>query len=210
MAETLATYLLTLEFRVAGGDDRDTLFRLREVFDEWPGSRQDLPYPCASIIDAGDLERTPHNLVPTILEETWGQFDNMLDYCGPGEEKTTVLMKSSGARQEFQVDVWTDKKADRQAVAALLDSIFAVDEARSGVVLEGPELYYSRHMRFSLMSSRFDDSAATASLNERRLQTVIVGECDIVSLREAREMKPPSICLEVTDPADPTLEETEQ
>jgi len=211
LAETLAVYLLQLQFRIAGGDDRDTVFRLREVFDEWPESRQDLPYPCASIIDAGEIEHVAHNLVPTILEETWGQFDELVA-CNQGEgKKTTVLMKSSGARQEFQVDFWLDKKADRQAVAALLPSAFNIEESRSGIVLEGPELYYSRSMRFSLSSGgRFDDSAVTASLNERRLQTVIIGECDIVSLREAVEMKKPMICKSIVDPADPPTEEIEE
>jgi hypothetical protein len=202
MAQTLAAFLLGIQFRVAGGDDRDTVFRLREVFNQWPGSRQDLPYPCASIIDQGSLVYLPHNLTPTILEETWGVFDQLVD-DPPNGENNTVLMKEHGGRQDFQVDFWLDKIADRQAVAALLPSALSPEEGRDGVIVEGPELYYSRSVRFSLMGSTHDDSGATASLNERRLRTTIRAECDIVSLRMATTTKKPTICLAVTDPSDP-------
>ena len=207
LAMTLSAFLLKLQFRVDGVDDRDTVFHLRRVFPEWPSSRRDLPYPCASIIDAGDLQHVAHNLTPTLLEETWGQFDVMVGHTTNGK-KRTVLMKESGARQEFQVDFWTDKPADRQAIAALLPSIFSPGEGRSGVIVEGPSLYYSRNMRFSLISSTYDDTAASASVNERRLRASVIGECDIVSLREAVEMPAPNICLSVKDPADPTNEES--
>ena len=206
MAMTLAAYLLKLEFRVAGGEDRDTVFRLRDVLPEWPDARRDLPYPCASIIDAADLEHLQHNLTPTILEETWGAYDHLVAPSQGAGKKTTVLMKESGARQEFQVDFWLDKRADRQAVDALLPSAFSPQESRSGVVIEGPSLYYDRHVRFSLLSTTYDDTGATASVNERRLRAAILGECDIVSLREATEMTVPSVCLTVVDPVDPAQE----
>lgn len=203
MAMTLAAYLLRLEFRVAGGQDRDSVFRLRDVLPEWPSARQELPYPCASIVDAGQLEHMAHNLVPTLLEETWGVYDHMIN-PGQGEGlKTSVLMKESGARQEFQVDFWLDKRSDRQAVDALLPSAFSPEESRSGVVITGPSLYYDRTVRLSLMSTRYDDSGASASVNERRLRAVIIGECDIVSLRTAIQMVTPNICRSVVDPADP-------
>lgn len=210
MAMTLAAYLLRLEFRIAGGDDRDTVFRLRDVFPDWPSPRTDLPYPCASIIDAGDLEHVAHNLTPTPLEETWGEYDHLVAPSQGEGLRTTVLVKESGARQEFQVDFWLDKRADRQAVDALLPSAFSPEESRSGVVIRGPSLYYDRDVMFSLLATTYDDSGVSASANERRLRASIIGECDIVSLRNAQEMVQPTICKTVIDPADLPPEEIEE
>ncbi len=74
------------------------------------------------------------------------------------------------------------------------------------MLIEGPELYYSRPMRFALEGHRNDDVAATAYADERRLRCTVTGECDIVSLRMATMATIPKPCVVVTDPNDPPEE----
>ena len=205
MARTLAAFLEGLVFRVDGGDDpQDRTFQLNPVSNQWPKPDENINYPTASIVDVPDVKLLAHNLTPTPLEETIGQFDSFIG-CTTGD--ATVLWKEGEADIGFQVDVWLDNKADRQAVEALLPSAFNPGEERAGVLVEGPESYYSQNMRFVLESVNYDDSGVTAYSNERRLRCVVRSDCDIVSLRMARLMNTPKHCVDVVDPSDPPVEE---
>jgi len=207
MGEALAAFLLNLEFRVDGGDDeQDTVFSLERVFDRWPLPDERLPYPCASLVSRAPVPVLQHHPTPTPLEETWGTFDDLVAGCAPGG-KATVLWKEGGASVAFQVDFWCDTDADREAVEALLPSAFAPEETAAGVIVEGPPLYYSRPVRLALDSMDYDDSAVSSYANERRLRCVVDADCDIVSLRWAQAMKPPTVLVDVEDPADPSGEE---
>jgi hypothetical protein len=70
-------------------------------------------------------------------------------------------------------------------------------------MVEGPELYYSQPVRFTLLSTKHDDSAITAGRGERRLRATVRAECDIVSLRMATVTATPVVIIEVEDPNDP-------
>jgi hypothetical protein len=204
MAQALAAYLETIYWYVDAGDDldpRDGRFRLNPIALKWPRPDVPLRYPTASIIEIGETQQHPHHLTPSPLEETLGQFDHLL--CAPG---STVLWKEAEAVASFQVDFWTNGDADRQAIEARLSAVFNPGQDRAGVLLEGPELYYSQPMRFTLQGQRYDDTAATAYSEERRLRCTVLGECDIVSLRMATTTTVPRPCVEVTDPNDPPEE----
>lgn len=201
IAQALAAYLLGLEFRVAGGEALDSVFELTSVLDHWPTPDEDLVYPCASIVEATSTAHLAHSLTPTPLEETVGLFDAMVGWRG--EPARTVLWKEGGAEVELQVDFWCDTEADRQAVEAGIPAAFSPDEGRAGVVVEGPERYFSRPVRLTLLATRCDDSAVTAGRGERRLRAVVQGACDIVSLRLTTWTGTHQALVEVVDPIDP-------
>ena len=204
--KTLAAFLKSLEFRVDGGSDLDTIFSLKEVYEDWPKPDDVIAYPSASIIESSPTTHDAHNFTSSPLEETLGEFDHFIG-LQPGQN-ATCLWKESEALCTFQVDFWTDTKADRVAIAAHLPESFSPDSGRSGVMVEGPELYYSRPVRLTLEPSTiFDDSAATSIRGELRLRCLIRAECDIVSLRMATVMDAPRVGIDVTDPTDSPEEE---
>lgn len=206
MSTTLAKYLQSLTFRIDGMDDLDTTFQLIDIKHQWPRPDEALNYPCASIIDTGGLKMDAHNFTPTPFEETVGLYDYMVGYTG--YPPRTVLWKESGASCEFQVDFWASDKAMRQAIEAGIHAAFSPNEGRYGIVVEGPELYYSRKIRYSLMSTIYDDSENTSYPNERRLRCVVASDCDIVSLRLANLTATPVTCVLVEDTNDPEEEST--
>jgi hypothetical protein len=207
MAQALAAYLEGLWWYVDSGDDddpRDSRFKLNPISTQWPRSDEHLAYPTASIIEIGSTEQHAHNFTPSALEETWGQFDHLI---GPSREpEATVLWKEAEAVASLQVDFWTEAEADRQAIEAGLSAAFSPGEDRYGILIEGPELYFSRPMRFALENHRNDDTGATAYAEERRLRCTVTGECDIVSLRMATTTTVAKPCVVVTDPNDPPEE----
>jgi hypothetical protein len=167
----------------------------------WPAADEDLVYPAVSIVETAGTEQLAHALTPTPLEETIGQFDALVGWRGAPPR--TVLWKEGGATAELQADFWTDNEADRQAIEALLPAAFSPGEERSGVLVEGPPLYFSRPVRLTLLSTRSDDSLITVGRGERRLRAVVRGDCDTVSLRQARLTGTPQVVLELADPNDP-------
>jgi hypothetical protein len=207
MAQALAAYLMAQEFRVDGGSDvRDRVFALLGVTHVWPGPEVVISYPSASIVETAGTDHVGVALAPFPLEETWGRFDDRIglqvrttdDAAG-----VTCLWKEGQASTLFQVDFWTDTEPDRQAIEAALPALFNPHDGQAGVVVEGPELYYSRSCRFTLLSTKSDDSATSAGRGERRLRCSVRSECDIVSLRMATVSATPVVTVEV----DPVAEE---
>jgi hypothetical protein len=135
------------------------------------------------------------------LEETLGLFDC---YIGSttGDPKT-VLWKEGEFVSTFQVDFLTTFKPEREAIEGALSQLFNPSEERTGVLLEGPEEYFSRNVRATLLTTKRDDSAATAYSNEWRLRCSVQIESDTVSLRHAVLMQRPQACVTVIDPNDP-------
>lgn len=206
IAKALAAYLETITWYVDGGESpQDTIFQLNPVATSWPKADEPIDYPTASIIETGETEQHPSSFVPFALEETWGTFDELAGLSGsPGK---TVLWKEGEAVAALQVDFWLDGTAERQAVEAQLSAVFSPNQDRSGVLVEGPELYYSRPCRFTLEGHKKDDTKVSAFVNERRLRCTVTGECDIVSLRMATMTTVRRLCVEVTDPNDPPPED---
>lgn len=203
MAETLSAYLSTAAFRTFGGMAADTTFSLRAVFPEWPDVSTELPYPCASVIEKTDTFYEAHNFVPTAVEETLGQFDCLVG-CDGGEP-STVLWKLAEATCDFQIDYWSSNIPEREAIEANLGELFNPGEERSGVLLTGPDRYYSTPIRATLTSHRRIDTEGTVYPNERRLNTTVRCEVDVLQLRQATLLRPASTTV-VTDPNDPPEE----
>lgn len=202
MRQALAAYLRAVQFRVHGGTDpRDSVFHLTDVLDRWPRPDEKLRYPCASIVELPGTERD-QSLSPSPLEDTLGQFDSLVD-CSVGRAPfRTCLWVTGEAIASFQVDLWLDSEADRQAAEGAIDDAFSPEEGRSCVVVQGPDLYYGQSCEFSLESTHHDDSAETATRNERRLRCVVQGSCAIVSLREAIMISTPIAIVDVVSPGD--------
>lgn len=202
MGEVLAAYLRQATFRIWGGDlapDED--FQLREVFPEWPDPSVELPYPCASLIEATDTFYEAHSLTPTPLEETLGVFD-----CPPNSvPPQTVLWKVAEAVVDFQLDFWLSSLAGRQAVEAELGQLFNPGQARSGVLLGGHPRYFNRPVRATLEGHRRTDLPDSVYPNERRLQASVRAEVGVVHLRRATLLTP-SAFVNATDPNDPPEE----
>jgi hypothetical protein len=175
-AQALAAYLSRVLFEVAGSPSRT--FQLKHVLTEWPESFDKMVYPSAAITSPRE-PIAPHNFRPTALEETWDVF------C-PG----SVLWKTGELAVEFQVDFWCTTKPEREAVAARLDEVFSPTESRSGVLLQGPDAYWCRSVRCTLIESERIDSSASTLGREREYRAKVLAELDLVQLREAAELQP--------------------
>lgn len=177
-AEVLALYLSRLEWQTGGGTGPDDRWRLNQVFPGWPDPDQPLPYPCASI-DAEAAERDAHDLVPTMLEETCGQY-------GEG----TVLWKTSEVVVEQQVDFWLTSEAERKAVMASLPAYFSPSEGRAGVLLSGHPDYYDRAVNVLLLSHDEIDTSESRFERERRIRCLFACEIEEVHLRRVVRLDP--------------------
>jgi len=200
-ALTLAAYLKTVDFYVYGGKSEDETFRLVDVKTQWPNAKEPHVYPSASIIEAGPSNYSEHSFQPIPLEETIGEFDCYLGK--PKGSNATVLWKESELETDFQLDFWLSNQADQAAVEAALGEIFNPSEEMVGILLQGPEQYYNREMRFTLLETEYMDTGDAAYDNEWRLRCIVRLESDIVSLREATILPLIMPCTEVIDPQDP-------
>lgn len=186
-ANVLRAYLERIVFATAAGDGKPSKrWRLNEVRDSWPGPRDKLRYPAASIDDAMVVEEE-HSLVPTVIEDS-------CDCYGAG----TVLWKTAELSIEFQVDFWLNTEADRRAVDAGLPRIFSPTEGRSGVMLAGDPDYFDRSVRATLLSRERVNTSDAVYAHERRLRAGIRCDVAVVHLRGATVLQPQHI-LEVTD-----------
>lgn len=175
-AEALVEFLRCAQFCRWGGPEagEDVPFRLSHIYRQWPEPSQPLVYPSASVIDLDDVPQQAHSLVPTPLDETYGLF-------GEG----TVLWKTAEVATTFQVDLWAEDDPTREAMAALLPSLFAPGEDSWGIVVQGPPTYFGRAVRLSLLSSQRMDTAQAVYVRERRLMARVRAEVDEVHLRRA-------------------------
>jgi len=207
MALTVAEYLKCAVFRVLGegGPDRD--FGLEKIFDEWPDPSQALPYPCASLIESTDTFHQ-EQFQPRPMEETIGVYDCMVGYEADPAFPKTVLWRTAEATCDFQLDFWTSAEADRQAIEAQLGYLFNPGQERTGVLLDGHPRYYAQPVRATLLSHRRIDTEESVYPNERRLQTIIRCDVDVVDLRIA-VLLTPRVTVEAFDPNDPVSEENE-
>lgn len=176
MALALVEFLRCAEFcRWGGGGEGENVdFRLARIYRQWPEPDVLLDYPSASVLDSGAVPYEAFSLVPAPLDETFNRF-------GEG----TVLWKTAETATSFQVDFWANDEPTREAIAARLPSLFAPGEDSFGVVVEGPEAYFSRRVRLSLLSAQRMDVPASVYVRERRLMASIRAEVDEVHLRRA-------------------------
>lgn len=177
-AAAIAAYLFGLEFRKWNGDvltGQVSTFQLRAIRREWPEPNEKLLYPCASIIDYGDVVFDAANFTPVCLEES-------RDVYGPG----TILWKLDELQADFQIDFWTDDAATREAIAAALPGAFAPGE-ETGVILVGPDRYFRETCRATLISHRRDDDSASAYVRERRLRAIVRVQIGVLDLRRAAQ-----------------------
>lgn len=171
-AAVLAKYLSCLKFVRWGRDAPDTVFQLREVFDDWPEPDVELPYPCASVGEASPVVLGASSLTPRALEETFGEFG-----------ANTVLWKLDEIDIEFQVDFFATDIPTRDALAARLPNAFQPGEDGGRIVLVGNSLYYNRPVRAKLVSYQRMDNPDSVYARERRLRAVIECSIDVVDLR---------------------------
>lgn len=194
-AEAVARYLLSATYRMWGDEDINRRYELKEVFPVWPDPSKDLPYPCASIIEAGPSDHAAHSLTPTMLE---GSRDV---WC-----KGTVLWKTAELEATFQVDFWLNEDSQREAIAARLPSLFNPSEARAGVILEATERYFRSRVRATLGPEQRIDDANSTYVKERRLRYTVTCETDMVHLREAQplEIRRGILVIDEGDPPEQT------
>lgn len=161
-------------FRIHGGGDTDQIVRLRNVNLSWPEPSVSMEYPCATVIDFGQMKFEACNTTPTPIEETFNQF-------GDG----TVVWRTSDLVGDVQVDFWTDNEPEREAIAAQLPIIFNQPGVRYGVVMRSPIGYFNMPVRLSLVGQQRMDTESSAYIRERRLMVQIRAELPDVHLRQA-------------------------
>ena len=189
-ANTLEGFFRCARFVRAGGTAPDTLFRLDSIQRFWPSPQDTLCYPAASIIDTAPLPYEAHAFTPTALLDSWNVF-----------APDTVLWKTSEMVCDFQVDFWATDDPTREAIAARLPSLFNPGESRAGVMLQGDKRYFNRPVRATLMNHQRADTEESVYENERRLQTTVRCEIDVVHLRCAIPLRP-QVTLVVEDQGD--------
>lgn len=185
VSNVIAAYLRTLVFFVnnrrseADPPQVGQKFSFEQVFDEWPEADRELPYPCATVTAAGGGMYSPHSLVPTPVEGTFGLYDK------PAALKGSVLWKTAELDTAYQIDVWTRDVAKREAVLARMQSAFAPEEGTSRVMLTGTPSYFNLPVRVSLEPdaiSRIDEPEPVYS-HERRAIVRVRASVDVVDLR---------------------------
>lgn len=193
MASALGAYLARLQFVRWGRGAPNTVFQLREVFDDWPEPDVELPYPCASISEMTPSTLEAHDFVPRPLEKTWNQY---------GEN--TVLWKLAEMALDFQVDFFTNDAPTRDAITARLPSAFSPGEDGTRIVLCGDCRYWDRPVRASLPRDyeRIDEPDAVYA-RERRVRATIRCEIDVVDLRCASALHPSAPLVAVGETVNP-------
>jgi hypothetical protein len=191
MAEALAAFLARASFTQWGKDAPDRPFALRGVLRQWPDSKVALDTPCASILDLGAAVFETFALVPAPLEETIGLF-----------EPETVLWKTAELASTFQVDFWAPDEPTREAIAAALPSLFAPGEDQYGLLVQGPETYFGRPVRLTLVDAQRMDNEFSIYPRERRLMVRVRAEVDEVHLRCARLASARVALAEIGESAD--------
>lgn len=191
MSEALAAFLTCATFTLWGKDAPDETFALRAVLRQWPEPSVPLDTPCASITDLGPAAYEAHSLVPTPLEDT-------IDAFGPG----TVLWKTAECAVTFQLDLWAPDEPTREALAAALPALFSPGEDQYGVVVQGPETFFGRPVRLTLLDSQRMDNAFSIYPRERRLMVRVRAEVDEVHLRCARLASARVAVVEIGETAD--------
>ena len=161
-------------FRVPGGKVDDTSLKLKNVNLSWPEPSVPMEYPCATIIDYGQMKMEACNLVPTCLEDTFERFGD-----------NTVVWRTCDMVGDMQVDIWSDNEVEREAIAAQLPIIFNQPGVRYGVVVRASSAYFNMPIRLSLVGCQRMDTEATAYIRERRLMVQIRAEIPEVHLRKA-------------------------
>lgn len=177
MGRTLRVLLERIVFVTEPGEDglcQD--FNLNQVLEAWPEPRVELSRPAGSII-APTEPQTAHNFGPTMLEDTVDCFGN-----------NTVLWKTSEMMIDFQVDFWVTNEVERNAIAVRLPEVFNMTESRGGILVQGPSEYFARTVRFTLQDGARPDSSESVFERERRYQTTIRGDIDVVHLRFVRPL----------------------
>lgn len=184
-SNVIGAYLRTLTFSVNNRPPESNplqptqVFQFEKVFDEWPEPDQNLPYPCASVVTAGDTMYEPHSLAPTPVEGTFGLYDV------PEALRGTVLWKTAEAVVEFQIDLWLRDVAKREAVIARMQSAFAPEEGNRRVMLTGTPSYFNLPVRatIDLAAIRRIDVPEANYSHERRAILHVIASVDVVDLR---------------------------
>lgn len=179
----LAAYLRRARFYVpAGAPPHGEVSRVREfalnaVSEEWPSPTNRLDYPAASIIGAG--------LVPYEGAFTPSPIPGTEDL-----QRGTVLWKVGVAAGELQVDFWSIKRIERNAIGAQVAGLFNPRESRSGLLLEAPPEYACAPIRFLLQSTETIDTPDTVYANERRFQAMVAWDCTLLEMRRYVQISP--------------------
>lgn len=158
--ETLRTYLSRCNFARTGasGTDQVEVFRVPydSIFTEQPDSIVDLPMPALTFV-AGEGVHEPYGLgPPQLIEETADQYG-----------KGLVLVALAEYVEEFNLETWSEYRAERRAlVAGLLEAFTPLEETWS-LRLKLPD-YFDQVANFEFKSTRLVEDLSDK--NRRRSQ----------------------------------------
>jgi hypothetical protein len=179
VAVVLQAYLRSLEFVQTGraGPNRvqSRVFKLEDVFEEWPDPNLDMPYPCASL-GAATATYQRHSLTPSPLPGSFGVYDE------DGKART-ALWKLSELVADFQVDTFANTVGDREATIARMPGAFAPAEDTDRVLLSGTPLYWCLPVRARLLEHQRIDEEDPMMANEWRARFVVRCTIEVVELR---------------------------
>lgn len=182
-AAALGAYLRCQTWLVhAGTPAADALphvrsIKLAELHSDFPSAQQQLRYPSASIVPAGDVEHTG-GFTPSPREETYDP------------EAGTMVWQIGEVGGTMQLDIWCDQVADMDAFYARMSAVMNPGEGVSGLHLVGPPGYLSAPFRFLLLSHTRRDTPDSAFAHERRMSASIQWDAPDLDLRCAVLMRP--------------------
>lgn len=176
--ERLREYFCALIFQRTGGIGQPTIpFQLPEdsVHIAQPDDVKDLPLPAIAIIPGRGVHET-YGLGPPVM------LDGTVGIAGPG----TALLRQGDYVENFVVEIWASKKAERRAMLAGLKSALRASDSSSSIYLSLPS-YFNMTAGFMLNESQPIDGDEV-SRNRRRAHLMVELRVCEVRLTNVREL----------------------
>ena len=165
------------------GPGGEKTIRFRQLFEDWPAFEDNHVGPAAVVLPGNDITYGPTHPTPKLLEETWET---------PGQAGLG-LYELSEATREFDVQFRAATTAERNALKAGLESLFATigpppDGTFNGLQVALTE-YWGLTGYVSLLRSRkLDDQETVAkNINEGRITVTVTAP--LVALRPVQPFR---------------------
>lgn len=163
----LKRYLRELTFYLPGGRDpntgkacADVPFRFREddIHVEWPDNEEDLRFPSIVFLSTGAAKYDAIGLTTYVEEKT-------RDVYAPG----TVLQWMSEFTENFVIEIWATKRAERRSVLAGIEAAVTPTEQMYGLRFRMPD-YFNELVCFTAMGREiFDEPDAVRGRRRARI-----------------------------------------
>lgn len=176
--ERLRDYMCALIFRRTNAPGLPSIpFRLPpdSIQIQQPDDLKNLPLPGIGIVPGRGVHESFGLGPPVIQEKTAG-------IAGPG----TALLRNGDYVEDFIIEVWGSKKAERRALVAGLKSALRANDGSYSIYLSLPQ-YWNMTAEFTLNESQYLDGDEV-SRNRRRAHIMVTMRVCEVTLTNVRRL----------------------